>query len=168
MGPRLRVKLDPSDVVQETLLRAHRHRAKFRGQSEAERLAFLRCVLANVAADAVRRFARGKRDLAMERSLEAAIASSSSRLEALFPTEQSSPSGWAMRQELLLKMADALATLPESQRAAVELRYLHDPPRSLAEIGQELGRSEKAAAGLLCRGLAALREALGTETNHDR
>jgi len=161
MGPRLRGKLDPSDVVQETLLRAHRHRDKFRGQSEAERLAFLRCVLANVAADAVRRFARGKRDLAMERSLEAAIESSSSRL-ALLATEQSSPSGKAMRQELLLKMADALATLPESQRAALELRYLHDPPRSLAEIGQELGRSEKAAAGLLCRGLAALRETMGS------
>ena len=161
LGPRLRGKVDPSDMVQETLLRAHRHRDQFRGQSAPERLAFLRRVLANVAADAVRRFARGKRDLTLERSLEAAVESSSSRLEVLLAAEQSSPSGKAMRQELLLELSDALAALPDSQRVAVELRYLHDPPRSLAEIGDQLGRSEKAAAGLLSRGLAALRETLG-------
>ncbi len=160
LGPRLRAKLDPSDLVQETLLRAYRRRDQVRGQSEPHRLAFLRRVLANVAADVVRRFARGKRDLALERSLEAAIDGSSSRLEGLLAAEQSSPSRKAMRQELLRRLADALATLPESQRIAVELRYLHDPPRSLAEIGRELSRSEKAAAGLLCRGLASLREAL--------
>lgn len=160
LAPRLRAKLDPSDVVQETLLRAHRHRDQFRGKSEQERLAYLRRVLANVAADAARRFARGKRDLAVERSLEASLDASSSRFDGLLAAEQSSPSDKAMRQELHVKLADALASLPESQRVAIEARYLHDPPRSLAEIGRGLGRSEKAAASLLCRGLAALRELL--------
>jgi RNA polymerase sigma-70 factor (ECF subfamily) len=160
LGPWLRPKLDPSDVVQETLLRAYRARDQFRGQTDAERLAFLRRVLANTAADAVRRFARGKRDLTLERSLETAINESSSRLEAWVAAEQSTPSGRLMRQELLLRMADALAQLPEAQRLAIELRYLHAPPRSLADIGRELGRTEKAAAGLLCRGLAKLREVL--------
>src|SRR5690242_20337141 len=36
LGDRARSKLDASDVVQETLLEAHRKRSQFRGRSEAE------------------------------------------------------------------------------------------------------------------------------------
>jgi DNA-directed RNA polymerase specialized sigma24 family protein len=57
-----------------------------------------------------------------------------------------------------LQLARALPLLAVDQRIALELRYLHDPPASLADIAQRLERTEKAAAGLLCRGLARLRE----------
>jgi DNA-directed RNA polymerase specialized sigma24 family protein len=57
-------------------------------------------------------------------------------------------------------MATALATLPESQRTALELRYLQEPAWSLAEIASHLGRTDKAVAGLLCRELEHLRERL--------
>ena len=160
LGVWLGAKIDPSDVVQETLLRAYRHREQIRARTEPERLAFLRRVLANTAADAVRQFARGKRDRTLERSLETALDQSSAKLEAWLAADQSSPSGRVMRQELLVRMANELSKLPAAQRTAIELRYLHEPTRSLAEIGRELGRTEKAAAGLLCRGLARLREVL--------
>src|SRR4051812_13548839 len=44
---RLRNRLNPSDLVQETLLAAHRDFQKFRGRSEREFLAWLRQVFIN-------------------------------------------------------------------------------------------------------------------------
>src|SRR5262249_45068107 len=51
---RLRARLDPADVVQETQFKAHKQREQFRGQTEAEYLAWLRRILANNIAQAAR------------------------------------------------------------------------------------------------------------------
>src|SRR5262245_8364495 len=42
---RLQPRVSPSDVVQEAMLKAHRHFGQFRGQTEKELLAWLRQVL---------------------------------------------------------------------------------------------------------------------------
>src|SRR5262249_15297044 len=124
LGQQLQAKLDPSDVVQQTLLEAHQKQAQFRGQGDAALAAWLRQMLAYCIADALRAFGRAKRDTAQERSLEAALENSSAHLEAWLAADQSSPSQRAVRQEQLLQLAEALAQLPEDQRRAVEMKHL--------------------------------------------
>jgi RNA polymerase sigma-70 factor (ECF subfamily) len=155
LDPRLRDKLDPSDVVQQTLLDAHQRQEQFRGQTEAEKAAWLRQILARNLVDALRAFGRAKRDVARERSLHVAMEQSSQRLEAWLAAEQSSPSQKLDRHERAVQLANALAALPEAQREALVLQHWHG--FSLAEIGQHMGRSPAAVAGLIKRGLRQLR-----------
>src|SRR5437016_5562897 len=129
---RLQGKLDPSDVVQQTLLEAYQKREQFRGRSEGEWLAWLRQALAHNLADALRAFGQAKRDVGRERSLEEAVAASSCRLGAFLAAEQSSPSQQAERHERAVRLAEALAALPDDNREALVLHYCEDWP--LADI----------------------------------
>jgi RNA polymerase sigma-70 factor (ECF subfamily) len=158
LGSRLQGKLDPSDIVQQTLLKAHEKRDQFRGRSAPELAAWLRRILANTLTDAVRQYGAGGRDLALERSLEAAVEDSSLRLEVWLTVDQSTPSQQVIRQEQLLHLAEALAQLPEDQRAALELQHLQG--WSVEDISRHLGRSKSAVGGLLRRGMRRLRELL--------
>jgi RNA polymerase sigma-70 factor (ECF subfamily) len=160
LPPVLRGQLDPSDVVQQALLQAHQHREQFRGRSEPELAAWLRTILANQLAAAVRRSGRRRRDVTLERSVEADLAASSSRLEAWLTDDRSSPSEQAMRHERLRHLAEALARLPEDQRQAVELHHLQG--RTLPEVAHEMRRSKEAVAGLLFRALKKLRQLLAS------
>jgi RNA polymerase sigma-70 factor (ECF subfamily) len=155
---RLQGKLDPADVVQQTLMRAHEKRDQFRGRTDAELTAWLRQILVNNLAEAVRRFAAESRDVARERSLEASLEESSARLESWLAADQSSPSQRFMRQEQGIRLADALAELPDDQRRAVELHHLKG--YSVAEVGELMDRSRPAVVGLLFRGLKKLRQLL--------
>src|SRR4051794_5914964 len=51
----MQAKIDPSDLVQQTLLDAHRGFADFRGQTEAEWCAWLRRILSHNTGDFIRR-----------------------------------------------------------------------------------------------------------------
>jgi RNA polymerase sigma-70 factor (ECF subfamily) len=158
LGRQAQGKLAPSDVVQQTLLEAHRKREQFRGTNDAERAAWLRQMLAFNLADARRHLARNKRDAARECSLERELEQSSVRLGSCLAAEQASPSEQAVRHEDALRVAAALGQLPDANREAVVLRYYEG--LSLDEISARLGRTPAAVAGLLKRGLKQLRATL--------
>lgn len=155
-NPRLQGKLDASDVVQQTLMQAWQRRDDFHGETNAEFRAWLRRILTNCLADVARRFGRDKRTISKERSLDAAVTESSSRLEAWLDDARSSPQVRVERDEQLVQLAIALEALPESQQEAITLHHLHG--LSIAEISQLIDRSPAAVAGLLKRGLRGLRE----------
>jgi RNA polymerase sigma-70 factor (ECF subfamily) len=160
VSPPLRDKVDLSGVVQQTLLEAHQGLTADpqRARTDGEAAAWLRSILSHNLADALRKLGARKRDVRRERSLDAALDQSASRLERWLAVEQSSPSQRAVRQEELLRMAESLAELPEAQRRAIELHHLQG--MALAEIAAELGTTKAAVAGLLHRGLKTLRAQL--------
>jgi RNA polymerase sigma-70 factor (ECF subfamily) len=158
LAARLRAKLDPSDIVQQSLVNAVQGIAGYRGRSDAEMAVWLRQILANHLANVVRDFGREKRDMRREQSMQAALNDSSARLDAWLAMEQSSPSERAIRAEQGLALATALTALPEAQREAVTLHHLAD--WTLAQVGEHLGRSPAAVAGLIKRGLQSLRQEL--------
>jgi RNA polymerase sigma-70 factor (ECF subfamily) len=159
MGSHLSAKFDASDVVQQAIMHAHERRAQFRGETEGEWLAWLRAILANALTGGARKYGTQARDPARERSLDALLERSSSRMEGLLAANQTSPSERAVQNEELLLLARALARLPEDQRRVVELHYLKG--LAVADVAQQIGRTRPAAVGLLFRGLKRLRELLG-------
>ncbi len=158
LGPKLQLDIDASDLVQQTLMDAHAKKDQFRGDTDAQRAAWLRQILSHNLADALRHQHRAKRDVSRQQPLEAAIDDSFRRAESWLAARQSSPSQHVSKQEELLRLSDALTELPEAQRDAVILRHLQG--LSLVEAARQLGRTESAVAGLIYRGLNKLHDLL--------
>jgi len=158
MGAALSRRLDASDVVQQTFLEAHLSIGRFRGTSEPEFVAWLRHILDCNLADAARgHLATGKRAAAREASLDDS-RDAGAALHRRLASSQSSPSLRAIRLEQAARFLESLDLLPPDQREAVRLRHVEGWP--LDRIALRLGRSPEAAAGLLKRGLQALRARL--------
>jgi RNA polymerase sigma-70 factor, ECF subfamily len=155
LDPRLRAKVDESDVVQQSLLEAHRDWDQFRGATEAERFAWLRQILARNLSNLLRDYTRAKRDVTREWRPDPALEASSVRLERWLAVDQTTPGTAAVREEAAVRVALALSELPGQQREAVILRHWHGRP--VAEIAAQLNTTPDAVTGLLYRGLKALR-----------
>lgn len=155
--PQLRAKLDPSDVVNQTLLEAHRDHKQFRGETGAQFAAWLRRILANKIAAAFR-----VPGIDREQSLYAVIEQSSVRLEGWLEDGSISPPARAERNEQVLLLAAALAKLPDDQREAVELKYFQ--ALRVQEVAERMGKTVPAVTGLLHRGLVKLHKYLAEPT----
>jgi RNA polymerase sigma-70 factor (ECF subfamily) len=151
-------RLDPSDLVQQTLVRAVQAAEQFRGTSDAELAGWLRRILANTLENSLRDLHRDCRDVRRERSLEADLAASSVRLAGLVADPAAGPVEQLAHNERLLRLAAAVEELPADQREAIERHYLHG--ERLDAVAAALERSTAAAAGLIKRGMKRLRERL--------
>ena len=152
---RLRGKLDASDVVQQTLLRAY---SAFNGLGQRKPefvVAWLRKILASTLADAVKHYERDKRDIGLERSLQRDLDRSVDGFSGL-AAKQTSPSQHAERTEELLKLMDALSGPPDVMREVVILKHCRG--WTLEKIAGHLGKTGPAVASLLRRGLEKLRD----------
>jgi RNA polymerase sigma-70 factor (ECF subfamily) len=155
LDPALGRRLDASDLVQQTFLEAAESFERFRGAGEAELAAWLRRILEyNLAGAARDHLFRQKRAAGREASLDESRADGVPWRDRL-ASQQTSPSLRAVRLEQAARFLEALGQLPVDQREAVRLRHVEGLP--IDEIAARLGRSPEAAAGLLKRGLHALR-----------
>jgi RNA polymerase sigma-70 factor (ECF subfamily) len=160
IGRRLQGKVDPSDVVQETLLEVHRQFAQFRGATEPELLAWMRRILAGQIALTMRRFLGSKgRDVTLERELAVQLDESSQAMDGGLAASISTPSQRASRREQAVLLSEALDKLPRDYREVIILRHLEQC--SFAEVANRMGRSEDSVQKLWVRALANLRKSLG-------
>lgn len=156
---RLQGKADPSDLVQETFLQAHRAFGGFRGTTEEELLQWLRQILVSRLAKLVRRYyGTQRRNVRLEHQLDEEL-NRSSRIAHALVSSQSSPSQEATRREQTVFLADALERLPSHYREVIILRNLEE--LSFPEVSQRMGRSENAVKKTWARALAALRHSFG-------
>ena len=152
----LRSRMDPSDIVQQSLLQAHAAAGDFRGSSDGELMAWLRSIVAGVISHTIRDQHRDRRDIFKEQAIQQRLDQSSVFLAKAFIAAVPSPSVMIEKEELARSIAELVEQLPEAQRDAVILHYWQEIPlKQLAEI---LDKSPAAVAGLLQRGLATLRE----------
>ncbi|HLU47260.1 MAG TPA: sigma-70 family RNA polymerase sigma factor [Planctomycetota bacterium] len=154
-----RGRFDPSDLVQQTLIDAWRAENAPSIEAGDQVLAWLRRILANNIANALRDERRLKRDFRREVPLETRLDDSSRRLERWIASTLIRPDHQLERKEMIESVEKALRRLPHDYRQAVVLRHLQGA--SLDEIAERLGRTQASVAGLIHRGLRRMREILG-------
>ncbi len=155
IGSTLRVRLDSSDLVQETLLDAHRGFEKFCGTSEAELVAWLRRILVRNLADQLRHDRRQKRTRERQESLEAMLERSSLSVHEALARGISSPSAQAVHREQAVLLADAISRLPADDQEVIVLRHVER--LKFEKIALRMGRSAGAVRMLWARALERLR-----------
>jgi RNA polymerase sigma-70 factor (ECF subfamily) len=158
IGQALRVRLDASDVVQETFLRAHKEFGQFLGRSEPELVAWLRQILVRTLANEARHHRRRGRDYQRDEPLEVLLERSSMGAQRALAAPLSSPSAIASRREQAVLLADALEKLPADYREVFLMRNLEHIP--FEEIAVRMGRSAGAVRMLWTRTIKKLTQLL--------
>ncbi len=161
LSSRYNGKVDPSDIVQQTLVNAYTACSPCRGTKEGEILAWLRQILVNVIAHATREWHTKKRDIQREQSIAMELDASSMRLESLLVDKSPSPSQALDSKDRLRKVADAMERLPSEQRQALELKYWDN--KSMEEMEEFLGKSRAALFGILSNAKRNIRKMLKDE-----
>jgi len=155
----LRVKVDASDLVQQTLLEAHRDFQRFDGATEKEWLGWLRKILSHNAADFVRHYKQtAKRRAGREvrfRDPADSLAPGAPEPAAPGPT----PSQELAQMDTELRVASALSELPEDYQEVIVLRNLQRLPFN--EVAERMGRSRPAVQMLWMRAIRKLQEVIG-------
>lgn len=163
LDQKLQARTSPSDVVQDTLMEAHRDFPKFRGSCPEEFLGWLRKILINNLGRIVQRHVLAeKRDVRREVSLDdvgATLERSAARLVAVLADRGQSPSSGAQTHEAGLILADELEELPADYREVIVLRHIES--LSFADVAVRMERSTGAVRMLWMRAIADLRVRLG-------
>lgn len=158
----LRVKVDASDVIQQTLLEAHRDFDCFAGESEKEWLGWLRRILSHNVSDFVRHY-KGTEKRALRR--EVPIRTSDDTVPGPGVLEPAAtgptPSRLVARLDEEFQVATALAQLSDDYREVIMLRNFQQLPFN--EVAEQMGRSRPAVQMLWMRALKQLEELIGKE-----
>jgi RNA polymerase sigma-70 factor (ECF subfamily) len=164
VGPDLRAKVDPEELVQTVLLKADREFDKLRGNTLGELKAWLCDLLRSEASRLYRSFFKTqKRDIHREQPLGAEADSSADVPPGpVAIDDHTTPSRNARRNEEDELVRKALAELPEHYRTVIVLREFESLTH--AEIADKLGDTVDAVKNVYYRAL----QMLGSKLEHLR
>ena len=152
LAPKLKGRLDGSDIVQQTCLSVHKQISEFVGTQPAEFVAWLRQIHERNIRNAARNQMQvQKRAVDREEAIE----------QHNFIGQEISPSQIVMRDEEALRLRAAMQHLPDDEREAVRLRYFEN--WTLPQIGEHLGLTPDAVIWLMKRSMKHLKEHLKNE-----
>ncbi len=155
----LRPRVNPSDIVQESLAKATKALPEFRGSSEREVRAWLKRIVGNEIKEQRRKHRQQKRDVGRESKPDSydQFRNEGHNLMAQSRTPQSK----AMIEEELSYLRDNLSGLTPDHQQVIRLRSLER--KSFAEIGELMDRSPEAIQKLWYRAILALRKKMSSE-----
>lgn len=151
----LLARIDPEDIVQETLLKAWEHRSQFKGASRGEFLAWLRTMLSNVLMDHLRALLSGKRNVMLEVRLD--LDQTSRNLEAwLAERDAVTPCTRLGREEEVNRLCKAILRLRPVAKSVILARHIEG--LTLDQIAARLGKTREAVAKAWSRAVRQLHE----------
>lgn len=153
----LQAKVDASDLVQQTMLEAHRDFERFQGETEQEWWAWLRRILKHNVADFVRSYkGTAKRQVRREVRLRSP-GDGTSHVGAMEPVARDrSPSQQIAQVDEVLRVSRAVESLSDDHREVIMLRNLHR--LSFSEIAEKMDRTRPAVQMLWMRAIKKLQE----------
>jgi RNA polymerase sigma-70 factor (ECF subfamily) len=150
LDDRAAARIDASDVVQQTCLSVHKRITEFEGHNDDQFVAWLRQIhernIRNAARDLLH---AGKRAIDREQRVGDA---------AVHAARQTTASQHAVRSEESVRLARAIAELPQDEQEALRRRYLDGQP--MTEIASAMGLTKDALIWLMKRAMAKLRQNL--------
>jgi RNA polymerase sigma-70 factor, ECF subfamily len=154
-----------SDVVQETLLRAHTCVIQFRGDTEAELVTWLRQVLATTLVTLTRHYlGRSQGGARQFQQMSHWLDASSELMGRALRANDPSPSGQAIRREQSALVARAMEQLPDHYRQVILLRHFDE--LAFHEIAERMDRTVNSVEKLWVRGLQRLRRLLAQTSDN--
>ena len=166
---RLRSRLSPSDVVQETMLRAHKNFGQFRGATEPELIGWLRQILVNNLAKFVEQHVLGRAARRTPRGFHRAAWCGAGAIDnsawRRCCRRRASRRAWpcsSAKKRLCSPIGSR--NLPDDYREVLMLRNLQGLP--FDEVAQQMERSVGAVRMLWLRAIERLRVIYQSEESH--
>lgn len=159
VGPRLRRRLDESDLAQEAWIAAWEGREQFNGCTAQEWEAWLRGILRNKLANALRWHSAQRRGLQQEVAIPDRVDQSWANVDAMFFGKGPGPLQQLERDERMAQFIEAVAGLTAKEQAVIRLRLFEE--WKLIDIARKLDESEGSIAGRVARATRKLQERLG-------
>ena len=166
LDPRVSPRVDPSDVLQETLTCASLRLPSYKDDRPGGFYPWLRAIAKDRIVDVHRKHIRAaKRSVERENCYDAYVSpASAAMLAERLVSNESSPSASIRRSERHKRITEALKKLSDSYRDLLLMRFVEQ--LSTREIADVLLTTESAVKSRMWRALANLKQIVGDLDEH--